>query len=152
MKKTILALAAMMIISATAMAQNEDRRGRNGMDRTEIVKRRTEATVKKYDLNAEQAQKLLELNTKYQGQMWRGMGNRAGRNANAGKERAVRRDTSMRKRTAPATGNNVRIRPDMKEMRENMRKYDEELKTIMTSEQYAKYQKDIEARRQAGRK
>ncbi len=58
----------------------------------------------------------------------------------------------MRKRTAPATGNNVRIRPDMKEMRENMRKYDEELKTIMTSEQYAKYQKDIEARRQAGRK
>ena len=77
MKKTILALAAMMIISATAMAQNEDRRGRNGMDRTEIVKRRTEATVKKYDLNAEQAQKLLELNTKYQGQMWSGMGNRA---------------------------------------------------------------------------
>ena len=68
MKKMIMALVAAMMMSANAMAQDNDqqvRRGRKPMDQKEMIQRRTDETVKAYGLNDEQAAKLLDLNTRY---------------------------------------------------------------------------------------
>lgn len=149
MKKMIMALAAMMIVSTAAMAQNERPRGGKKIDRTEMAKKRTDAIVKKYDLNEEQAKKLLELNTKYMGQMHPGAGAGVGARGKIGPRKDMKRDTTMRKRVMPAKNNRMREGINRSEMRENMKKYDEELKSIMTEEQYSKYQKDKEERRNA---
>lgn len=149
MKKMIMALATMMIVSTAAMAQGERPRGGKKIDRTEMAKKRTDAIVKKYDLNEEQAQKVLELNTKYMGQMRPAAGVKAGAKGNFDSRKAVKRDTTKRKMVMPAKNNRMREGINRSEMRENMKKYDEELKSILTEEQYSKYQKDKEERRNA---
>ena len=60
MKKMILAFAATMMMTA-AMAQDDNQQGRQErrrMDRTEMIKNRTDRTVKQYGLNEEQAKQL----------------------------------------------------------------------------------------------
>ena len=75
MKKMILALVALMTMTAAqAQDDNKQRGERRQFDRTEMVKQRTDDVAKKYGLTKEQADKLLELNTKYADKMGRGMG------------------------------------------------------------------------------
>ena len=70
MKKTIMAVAAAVMMSVSALAQQEVQPQQAGgeprqMDKTELVKQHTERMVTEYGLNADQAAKLLEVNTQY---------------------------------------------------------------------------------------
>ena len=66
MKKVFLALVAMITVTAAqAQGDNRPQRGDRQVDRTEMIKQRTDNTVQKYGLNEDQAAKLLALNTKY---------------------------------------------------------------------------------------
>ena len=72
MKNIILSVVALLSMSMTAMAQEEnvpagDRPQK--MDRTEMIKKHTERMVSKYGLNAEQAAALQALNEKSMPQM-----------------------------------------------------------------------------------
>ena len=141
MKKLIFSIIAVMSLT-TAIAQDNDRPRRDGQrnfDRTEMLKRRTDDVVKKYNLNSEQAEKLLALNTKFadklnprMGGFGRGRGSRPAPNFGGG------------------NGGN---RPEMtEEMRQNMEKMRQERQTIMTPEQFKAYQEDAEKRMQEGRR
>ena len=156
MKKIILAFVALITMtSVQAQDDNNSSRGeRRRFDRTEMLKNRTNETVKKYGLNEEQAAKLLELNTKYADQMGSGMG--APRNGRRGGARPA----------ADRGGNRQQgKRPEMtEEQRQNMEKqraerqaameqYAIELQAIMTPDQYKAYKADAESRmREGGRR
>lgn len=131
MKQIIMTLAAALFISSTALAQEK-----NDNRKQEMIKHRTERTVKEYNLNDKQAKQLLELNTKY-ADMMRPMHRHGGPGHHG-----------MRgQRPEPPKG-------DMKEMHEKMEKgmkaYDEELQKILTPEQYKNYKSDMEKRRKEG--
>lgn len=183
MKRMILAIAAAMMISATTMAQenNDSVNRRPRMDMTEMVKQRTDETVQRYGLNEEQAAKLLELNTKYAGQMRPGRGMRRGGGRGmapdgAREHRGMAPDSAREHRgMAPdgarehrdmasdsarehrqPNGNMGRMAGRQRgqgpmqgrdEWRKSMEEYDNELKAILTEEQYAAYKADMEKRR-----
>ena len=131
MKQIIMTLAAALFISSIALAQEK-----NDNRKQEMIKHRTERTVKEYNLNDKQAKQLLELNTKY-ADMMRPMHRHGGPGHHG-----------MRgQRPEPPKG-------DMKEMHEKMEKdmkaYDEELQKILTPEQYKNYKSDMEKRRKEG--
>lgn len=126
-----MTLAAALFISSTALAQEK-----NDNRKQEMIKHRTERTVKEYNLNDKQAKQLLELNTKY-ADMMRPMHRHGGPGHHG-----------MRgQRPEPPKG-------DTKEMHEKMKKdmkaYDEELQKILTPEQYKNYKSDMEKRRIEG--
>ena len=77
MKKLMMTMVAALMLTATAMAQenNGRREGRN-FDPAEMVKAQTERMVQEYGLNEAQKAKLLELNTQYAGKLR--MGGRGG--------------------------------------------------------------------------
>ena len=156
MKRMFLALVAIMTMTA-AMAQGDNQQGRRErrqFDRTEMIKNRTDDAVKKYGLNEEQAAKLLELNTKYADTMGRRMGGqRGGRRGGA--------------RPAPNfgggdNGGGMGQRPEMteemkaqmekmrKEREEATKKYEAELQTIMTEDQFKAYKADQKQRQREG--
>ena len=131
MKQIIMTLAAALFISSIALAQEK-----NDNRKQEMIKHRTERTVKEYNLNDKQAKQLLELNTKY-ADMMRPMHRHGGPGHHG-----------MRgQRPEPPKG-------DTKEMHEKMKKdmkaYDEELQKILTPEQYKNYKSDMEKRRKEG--
>ena len=148
MKKLILAFVALMTMtSVQAQDDNKSRGERRQFDRTEMLKKRTDETAKKYGLNEEQTAKLLELNTKYADKMGPGMG--AARNGRRGGARPGF--------DANRGGNRQQgQRPEMtEEQRQNMAKqraerqaameqYANELQAIMTPEQYQAYKADME--------
>jgi hypothetical protein len=120
-----------------------------------MIKQRTDNTVQKYGLNEDQAAKLLSLNTKYADQIGFGMG--------MGGRRGGGQGGGMRPRPNFGGGNGQGFqqgqRPEMtEEMRAQMekmrkdreeaqKKYDEELQTILTPEQFKTYQADQEEMR-----
>lgn len=68
MKKFTAIMAAALVLAGTATAQEKDSRPQRpagGMTRSEMIQKRTDDVVKKYDLNDKQAKKLLKLNKKY---------------------------------------------------------------------------------------
>lgn len=146
MKKTILALAMMTMISAGAAAQGSDRQGRRSIDRTELVKKRTDAMVKKYGLNEEQASKLLELNKKYDGTMGHRMAQRPGARPGGMRPRPAGAD-SLKARTAPRKPAKVgKAASGRSRMTESAAQYEKELEAIMTPDQYAAYKAEREKR------
>lgn len=185
MKKMIMALVAAMMMSANAMAQDNDqqvRRGRKPMDQKEMIQRRTDETVKAYGLNDEQAAKLLDLNTRYADKMRpmpRGGQGRFG-NRGGGFHRQDMRNAPMpdmkkdvqkpeMEKDAPKPELEEAPKPEMgkdaprqfspedakargEEMRKVMEAYNEELKAIMTPEQYEKYQAESKNRFQNGQR
>jgi Spy/CpxP family protein refolding chaperone len=149
MKKMILAIVAMMTVTA-AMAQGDNQQGRGErrqFDRTEMIKNRTDNTVKQYGLNEEQAAKLLELNTKYADTMTPRMGGRGGNRGGVGRPRP---DFGGNAQQGQRPEMNEEMRAQMEKMRkereEAQKKYDEELQTILTPEQFKAYQADAEKR------
>ena len=171
MKKSILAIAAALMMSVTMTAQETTTENKQQApqrpDMTEMVKQRTDETVKKYGLNEEQAAKLLELNTKYMGQMGpRRGGMRPGGMREGG--RGMRPDSMRQMRPRPecqmGEGQERPARPEMRGnrperrgergdrqgFRQNMEEYNTELQKIMTEEQYKAYRADFEKRMSEG--
>ena len=154
MKKLILVLVATMTMtSVQAQEDNRPARGeRRQFDRTEMLKKRTDETVKKYGLNEEQAAKLLELNTKYAGKMGQGMG--APRGGRRGDARpgvgAGRGGDRQAKRPEMTEEQKQNMEKQRQERQEAAKAYAEELQGIMTPDQYKAYQADMEKQMQNG--
>ena len=64
-------MMAAALVNTTAVAQDEKNQSRPEpkFDKAEMVKHRTDETVKRYNLNDKQAKQLLELNNKYADKM-----------------------------------------------------------------------------------
>jgi hypothetical protein len=155
MKKIAMAIAAALMMSTSAMAQNEEKKGEpRQFNKTEMIQQRTDATVKRYGLNEEQAAKLLELNTKYADKMGpmrggprgqqggRGFGGRQGMGQGQGQGPRMHRQ-------APDSLRNNAPRMNREEMQKSMEEYDTQLKAIFTPEQYETYQADQKKMREA---
>ena len=156
MKKMMLSLMAAMLIGTTAVAQEESQtqRPEKKFDKTEMVKNRTDKTVKRYGLNDKQAKQLLELNTKYADKMEP----RGGRHHHGPKGGPGRppKDAKGQRPEPPKDAKGQRPEPPKddakrqehhKQMEETMKAYDAELKQIMTAEQYKAYKADMEKHR-----
>lgn len=143
MKKMIIALAALFMVSSASMALNEQRNDRqsNG-DRTEVIKQRTDEAVKKYGLNEEQAAKLLDLNTKYADKIGPGMRRPGG----------GRPGNGNRRRPDNVGGSDRQQRPsgNREDFRKAFEEYNNELKGILTEDQFKAYQEDRQQRMSRG--
>lgn len=151
-----MAIAAMMVISTASMAQdnNEKKQVPRKMDRTEMVKHRTDRMVKEYGLDEAQAQKLLELNTAYADKMPRMGGPRPGGPRPQGQPDAKQKVDG----TTGATAQQPAERPSKEqmearraEMMKNTEAYQAELKKILTDEQYNKFIENQKNRQQRPR-
>lgn len=153
MKKTILAIAAAIMMSANVAAQDKQEQVQQPQqpDRTEVIKQQTDQTVKDYGLDEAQAAKLLTLNTEYAEKipmMFRGpRGGQRGQRPQANRQRPQRPDGAVQGQRPPR---GERPQMDREEMRKNMEAYNAELQKIMTEEQYKKYQEDVQKRMQRG--
>jgi hypothetical protein len=123
-----------------------------------MTKRRTDDAVKKYNLNEDQAAKLLALNTKYADKIGFGMGgmrgggrgNRPRPNFGDGGGQGMGQGMGMGQ-----GGQRPEMTEEMREQFAKMRqereeaqkKYDAELQEIMTPDQYKAYQADQEEMR-----
>ena len=169
MKKTMMAIAAAMMMSASMMAQNEQPQAQQApqMDRAEMLKARTEQMVKDYGLNEEQAKKLEALNTEYAEKipmmpMMRGQQGQRGQRPQGqmgqGQRPQRQPGDSTRRGQRPQMGQMGQMgqgqRPQMnfEEMRKNMEAYNAELEKIMTQEQYAKYRESMGRRMGGGQR
>ena len=148
MKKMLLAVMAVMM-SVNMMAQNEENANpeRKPMDKTEMVKMRTDRMVKKYGLDDEQAAKLLELNTEYSEKM----GPRMDRRRPAKPMQRMQRMKPDQEKEKLDTMKvmkpslNMVAREDMQKAREN---YNAKLQEIMTEGQFKAYKEDEQKRHQ----
>lgn len=147
MKKIVLAMIAVVTMSVSAMAQDTTQ-VRRQFNPEQMAKMRTEATVQKYGLNEEQAKKLLDLNTRFADKIrpMRGMG---------GQPRGPRMNGDRNNRPQRMAPDSLRARGprnggqrgnfggfNREEMQKNIEAYNNELKTILTPEQFEAYQKD----------
>ena len=166
MKKTMMAIAAAMMMSASMMAQNEQPQAQQApqMDRAEMLKARTEQMVKDYGLNEEQAKKLEALNTEYAEKipmmpMMRGQQGQRGQRPQGqmgqGQRPQRQPGDSTRRGQRPQMGQmgqGQRPQMNFEEMRKNMEAYNAELEKIMTQEQYAKYRESMGRRMGGGQR
>lgn len=147
MKRIIIALTALITIATTSMAQDNARRERPSKE--EMAKQRTEAMVKQYGLNENQQNKLLELNTKYaekMGPMFMRRPHHGPRPEGVRPER-VTPDNNVKPAPREMTPDFEQRRKEMKETQEA---YDNELKEIMTEDQFKKYQEESQKMRRGG--
>jgi len=163
MKKLMMIAVMAVALSLNANAQQENPQMGQRMDRSEMIKMRTEAIAKQYGLDEAQQEKLLELNKQYPEAMPRmgmrgggprhGMGNRSGGPQGAPGENGQRPPRMRQGGGQPGQGfgrgggprgprGGFRM-PDP----ETMEKYNAQLKEIMTEEQFNKYQADQEEAR-----
>jgi len=156
MKKIVLTMIAAMAMSLSAMAQDAPQ-GPRQFNPEQMTKMRTDAVVQKYGLNEEQAKKLLDLNTRFAGKIRpMGMGQRGPRGGQGGQRmQGDRNDRPQRMAPDSLRANGHRGGGqrgnggfNREEMQKNMEAYNNELKTILTSEQFEAYQKDEQERRQ----
>lgn len=154
MMMAVFATAFTLNISAQEVKENQD--GQR-FDRTEMIQRRTEAMAKQYGLDEAQQKKLVELNKKYpqampfmggrhggpRGGMRQGMGNRQRPDGDNGQRpRRQMGQGGQGGHGGPGFGQRGRMgRPGMPD-KATMEKYNSELKTIMSEEQYKKYEAD----------
>lgn len=161
-----MALAAAIMMSSAAMAQTKDSVKVRKFDKTEMAKKRTAMTVKRYGLNSEQAAKLLELNTQYADSMNMGMAHPGARNmqrfarTNDRRMATAKRDSMTKVPMKKAEGSMKKMEGSMRmvkgqpvksrDFRSNaakvMESYNAKLKEIMTEEQYKKYTEDMQNR------
>ena len=67
MKKLFIMALATVLMGSTAMAQenNSEKKEKMNANRTEMIKKRTEATAKRYGLDEAQTARLLQVNIQY---------------------------------------------------------------------------------------
>ncbi len=143
MKKMILLLVAAFTMNG-AFAQ-EDKGNRDSHRRFD----RTEMMVKEYGLNETQAAQLKELNAKYPELQRFGMG-RGGRRpmmGNRGGNPQVDGNSGATAKERPARPSREEMEKRMNERRQKQEAYDQELKGIMTEDQFNAYQKKREEMR-----
>lgn len=150
MKRIVMSIATLLLLSTAAIAQDNQgqRPERQRMDRTEMIKQRTDDIVKKYGLNEEQAKQLLSLNTKYLGQMGGQRGPRRGgpgMGPGNGGQRPQMNDTTARRRPQGGQRQGGPRQGGM-QMGGQMQEYNQELQKILTPEQYKAYQANREER------
>lgn len=146
MKRTIMALAVALSVGTTAMAQDDSNKERK-FDKTEMIQKMTDRTVKQYGLDDEQAAKLLKLNTEYADKM-RPMGGPGGGPGGPRGMRPGGEDDQERPELTDEQKAEMETR--MKEMKANREAYQKELEGIMTADQFKSYQADQEKRRNRG--
>lgn len=151
MKKLVLTMIAMVTMSLSAMAQ-DTAQVRRQFNPEQMAKMRTDATVQKYGLNKEQAKKLLDLNTRFAGKI-RPMGPMGGQRRGGQRmqgDRPQRMNPDSLRAQGPQgqrRGPGQRGGFNREEMQKNMEAYNNELKAILTPEQYEAYQKDEQQNR-----
>ena len=145
MKKLAIALAALLLTATTVTAQNS-KTGKKPADRTEMLKKRTEFTVKRYGLDDKQAARLLELNTKFADQLGP-MAFRMGRGGRRGPGMGPRRNGNATlgngQRPELTEEQKAKIADRRQKMEESMKAYNDGLKGILTGEQFKKYSEDM---------
>lgn len=152
MKKFVLAALAVFMMTG-AMAQNESKEGNKTQmteeARAQVAKKHTEAMVKEYGLNEQQAEKLLELNKEYSGKVVMGRmdfmrGNNSGTRVNRGNGQRRMRQDSLRTMRPMADST---MRAKARDSRATyMKEYNARLAEILTAEQYAKYTEKAKSR------
>lgn len=152
MKKVILSFVALVAFSIVSLAQDFNGQRPQRMDRTEMIKRRTQQMVEKYGLNDEQAAALQALNEKTTPEMGRNGGPRPERNDSV-QPRQRRNDGNVERGNRGERGMNRGgqrggQRGGMGFGRRNMEEYNNELQKIMTPEQYQKYTDDMKQMRE----
>ena len=149
MKKLVLTMIAMVTMSLSAMAQ-DTAQVRRQFNPEQMAKMRTDAVVKKYGLNEEQAKKLLDLNTRFAGKI-RPMGPMGGQRRGGQRmqgDRPQRMTPDSLRAQGQRRGQGQRGGGfNREEMQKNMEDYNNELKSILTPEQYEAYQKDEQQNR-----
>ena len=157
MKKTIIAIAAAIVMSATAMAQEQkDCKEGKRPNKTEMTKKRTERMVKQYGLNADQAKQLQALNEKYAGKIGprhHGRGHHPRLDSLKGKRHELDKNGQMARRDGLRPPKDMKGKhPERPQQREAMQAYETELQQIMTADQYKAYKADMEKRFKKGRR
>ena len=149
MKKLVLAMIAMVTMSLSAMAQ-DTAQVRRQFNPEQMAKMRTDAVVKKYGLSEDQAKKLLDLNTRFAGKI-RPMGPMGGQRRGGQRmqgSRPQRMNPDSLRAQGQRRGQGQRGGGfNREEMQKNMEAYNNELKSILTPEQYEAYQKDEQQNR-----
>lgn len=149
MKKLVLTMIAMVTMSLSAMAQ-DTAQVRRQFNPEQMAKMRTDAVVKKYGLNDDQAKKLLDLNTRFAGKI-RPMGPMGGQRRGGQRmqgDRPQRMNPDSLRARGQRRGQGQRGGGfNREEMQKNMEDYNNELKAILTPEQYEAYQKDEQQNR-----
>ncbi|MCR5471647.1 MAG: DUF4890 domain-containing protein [Prevotella sp.] len=149
MKKLVLTMIAMVTMSLSAMAQ-DTAQVRRQFNPEQMAKMRTDAVVKKYGLNDDQAKKLLDLNTRFAGKI-RPMGPMGGQRRGGQRmqgDRPQRMNPDSLRAQGQRRGQGQRGGGfNREEMQKNMEDYNNELKSILTPEQYEAYQKDEQQNR-----
>lgn len=155
MKRMILTLMAAAVVGTTAFAQEkkECQCPDQKFDKTEMVKHRTDETVKRYNLNDKQAKQLLELNNKYADKMGprpphHGHKGGPGRPPKDKKDAKGQRPEPPKDGKRPTPPQDGKRQEHRKQMEETMKAYDAELQKIMTAEQFKSYQADMKKRRE----
>lgn len=142
MKAKIWALAAMLMISASTFAQQENGERKAPPSKEEMAQRMTDRMVNRYGLDDTQKTALLKLNQEWAGKMQPGpRGGRPG----MGRPSREQADTARAKRPS-----REEMEKRGEEMKANREAYNAELKKILTDEQYKKYTDDEKNRRQGG--
>ena len=149
MKKLVLTMIAMVTMSLSAMAQ-DTAQVRRQFNPEQMAKMRTDAVVKKYGLNDDQAKKLLDLNTRFAGKI-RPMGPMGGQRRGGQRmqgDRPQRMNPDSLRAQGQRRGQGQRGGGfNREEMQKNIEAYNNELKSILTPEQYEAYQKDEQQNR-----
>lgn len=163
MKKTVLTLIAVAMMT-TAMAQPQGGPRGPRMDRKEMVAKRTNDMKDKYSLTAEQVEKVTALNEKFFAQP--APKPQPPTDANTGATAQKKDNTSDKKSDKKADKkdkkkDNAQQAPRQNDGQHrqggprgprgfgfNFQQYNEELKTILTPEQYKKYESDMQQMRQ----
>ena len=158
MKKTLLVITAALLLCVSAFAQWENRgQGFQRPDEATLIKMRTDWMVRELGLNETQAEKLLELNQKYPnalrpGQGGPGMG-RARRErpeeANVGQEgNETEKATGKEARKARKAKKDKEAEGQVDEMQAAREAYENELKEILTEDQFKTWKENMNRRQQ----
>lgn len=155
MKKTLFVIAAALLLSICAFAQENRRQGFERPDEATMLKMRTDRMARELGLDEAQTAKLLELNQKYPNTM---MGPRMGEQGRPGMGRPPREgmnDQNATEENAPKKDRKARKAEEkkaqeaqIKEMEAAMEAYENELKGILTEDQYKTYQENKNRRMQ----
>ena len=150
MKRIILAVAAVFVMSAAAQAQCSDHKEGKQCKKEQMIQSRTDRMVKRYGLDEEQAKKLKELNEEYAGLMPMRPAPRPGCKGQACPDQQAGKgcDKQPKMDGAPGATNRkpCQEKADCEKMQKERMKahkaYDEKLKKILGSEKFSQYQSD----------
>ena len=166
MKKLFLTAFAAIAISTMAFAQNNQQQFGQRPDDTEMAQKQTQNMVKTYGLDEKQEKKLLKLNQKYAGKMGPGAGmpgpgpqmkpgegpqkDQNGNNRPPHPDSNFNGSDNQQQFQRPDNGGREDFEKRMQEGKKNMEAYQKQLKKIMTTDQYTRYESDMKKNMKRG--